>query len=125
MGLGVGLKFLGAMTVSTEAGLVISALGFSSSSTFSVLSILDLDDDFLRVPDGLRFDGLRLALVVAGVVVTSASASTMTVVDSGVGKVVVVVVTLRDLPVDFLVVGSSSATTTTSVTSTSTAGSSV
>lgn len=101
-GLGVGLKFFGAKpetnAVSTEAGLVISALGLSSSSAAAVVALAGC---FRRDPDGLgRFD-------VFGTLFASLVTSTASTIATDLGSEVAVA-TLTD---DFLVITSSAMTT--------------
>ena len=105
-GLGVGLKFFGARietdAVSTEAGLVISALELSSSwgTASTVLALAGCC--FLREPDVRGRPEVFLVLAVgAGVTSTSSTAASI------LGDEVVVVVTLA-----FFVVVNSSAMTT-------------
>lgn len=97
-GLGVGLKFFGAKietdAVSTDAGLVISALRLSSSSTAAAAAALA--GCFRRDPDD------RGRLDVFGALFAEVVASTASTIATG--AEVVVVVTLTDA---FLVVTSS------------------
>lgn len=102
-GLGVGLKFFGARAdaVSTEAGLVISALGMSTSSWTASPTVLALDDGFLREPD-VRGRLEVFLILLAGVTSTWSTGAASIIGDE---VVVIVVVTLA-----FFVVNSSAMT---------------